>query len=204
MSAWFVMSALGFYPTDPCDLKYSIGRPLVKTAKVQVERGFLDIKTFNNSIENLHVQSACLNGVPLQRLELPHADLISGGELFFLMGDKPVDLRKHPLRPCSHLILEPCICGNRVCVPKPKPTQPATKAPSDMPASAPDLSHTPELDRAGVAGEEYVRMQLNKDALVRGSGSGAIMGAGAGVSLLVFSMLALRKRCRRATCKREN
>ncbi len=92
MSAWYVFSALGFYPVNPADGNYVIGSPLVKHAKVKVS----DSKTFeimaeNNSLENKYVQSVSLNGKELTRSYITHKELMDGGKLEFTMGINPIN-----------------------------------------------------------------------------------------------------------------
>jgi putative alpha-1,2-mannosidase len=90
MSAWYVLSALGFYPVNPTDGTYEIGSPMVDRADIEVGEG----KTFtiaarNMSPANKYIQSAKLNGVPLDKPWITHRDLQKGGTLEFVMGDKP-------------------------------------------------------------------------------------------------------------------
>ena len=84
MAAWYIFSALGFYPFDPCGGEYVIGAPQLPAAKLHLPGG----KTFTMrangfSRENLFVKSVSLNGKPLKSLKLRHSDIMSGGELVF-------------------------------------------------------------------------------------------------------------------------
>lgn len=89
MSAWYVFSALGFYPVTPGSPYYALGSPSVKEAKVRLENGnTLTIKARDQSTENVYVKSLSLNGKPIEKLLLPHSDLMNGGELLFEMSDK--------------------------------------------------------------------------------------------------------------------
>lgn len=90
MSAWYIFTALGFYPVAPGSDQYAIGSPAVDGATLQLENG----KTFvievqNQSEKNVYVQKMVLNGQPLNRLYLTHGDITSGGKLVFVMGEKP-------------------------------------------------------------------------------------------------------------------
>jgi len=90
MSAWYIFTALGFYPVAPGSDQYAIGSPAVDGATLQLENG----KTFvieaqNQSDKNVYVQKMILNGQPLNRLYLTHGDITSGGKLVFVMGEKP-------------------------------------------------------------------------------------------------------------------
>ncbi len=90
MSAWYVFSALGFYPVCPGSERYEIGSPLVKEAKVDMGNGkiFL-IKTVDQSEENIYVQKVELNGKPLDRNYFLHSEIAGGGELVFYMKSNP-------------------------------------------------------------------------------------------------------------------
>jgi len=88
MSAWYVFSALGFYPVDPASGIYVLGSPRVKSAKLN----FPDGKTFtiqvNQSPQNIYVQSVTLNGKPLNRTYIRHQEITGGGKLIFNMGSE--------------------------------------------------------------------------------------------------------------------
>jgi predicted alpha-1,2-mannosidase len=86
MSAWYVMSALGFYQVCPGDPTYTIGRPIVDKAKIRVAGGMFEIITHNNSPANKYVQKVLLNGEELTTPFFTHSDLVKGGKLEFFMG----------------------------------------------------------------------------------------------------------------------
>jgi len=90
MSAWYVLSAAGFYPVTPGDPIYLIGTPLFPILQFNLENGkrFV-IKAPRVSKKDFYIQSATLNGRPLQRSYLRHSELMAGGELVFRMGPKP-------------------------------------------------------------------------------------------------------------------
>jgi predicted alpha-1,2-mannosidase len=90
MSAWYVFSALGFYPVAPGSLEYVIGRPSLPRAVLHLPSG----KTFTVSAENLseanlYIQSATLRGEPYDRSYIRHEDIVRGGTLTFVMGPRP-------------------------------------------------------------------------------------------------------------------
>lgn len=90
MSAWYVFSALGFYPMNPASGQYEIGSPLFEKATIAIS----DTKSFvvsakNTSATNIYVQSAKLNGKSLQRTYITHDELMAGGTLEFEMGASP-------------------------------------------------------------------------------------------------------------------
>lgn len=89
MSAWYIFSALGFYPVLPGSEDYAIGSPLIKSAKVDLENGkFLNITAQNQSEKNIYVAKVLLNGKEIKGRTLRHSDLVKGGELTFVMSDK--------------------------------------------------------------------------------------------------------------------
>ncbi len=89
-SAWYVFSALGFYPVTPGVDQYAIGSPLFKTATINLENGnkFI-ISAENNSKNNVYIQSASLNGKAYQNTYLSFEDIQSGGAIKFVLGDSP-------------------------------------------------------------------------------------------------------------------
>jgi predicted alpha-1,2-mannosidase len=90
MSAWYIFTALGFYPVNPASGDYMIGSPLFARATLRLSNGRrFRIVAENNSESNLYIQSATLNGRPLSTPVLRYRDLLHGGTLRFVMGDKP-------------------------------------------------------------------------------------------------------------------
>lgn len=86
MSAWYIFSALGFYPVAPCSGYYDIGSPLVKEAVINLENGRKFIVSAVNQAEgNIHVKKIELNGWKLDRLFITHEEIINGGKLVFYM-----------------------------------------------------------------------------------------------------------------------
>jgi predicted alpha-1,2-mannosidase len=90
MSAWYVLSALGFYPVTPGSDVYVIGTPLFREASVDVGGGkrFV-VRAKGVSGKNIYIQSAALDGKPYSRTYLRHGDIMAGGELAFVMGAEP-------------------------------------------------------------------------------------------------------------------
>ncbi len=89
-SAWYVFSALGFYPVCPGDPNYLIGSPLFEKATLAVAGG----KTFtvtakNNGPQKPYIQGATLNGETLDKVYLSHEDIARGGDLIFRMDSAP-------------------------------------------------------------------------------------------------------------------
>ena len=90
MSAWYILNAIGFYSFCPGDANYSIGRPVFDKVVINLENGRkFTIEAKNNSRQNKYIQSAMLNGKPLNRPFISHDDIVKGGKLIFKMGPKP-------------------------------------------------------------------------------------------------------------------
>jgi predicted alpha-1,2-mannosidase len=90
MSAWFVLSSLGFYPVDPVSGVYVFGSPLFDRAEMDVGGGrTLRVVARGNAPDRPYIQSVTWNGRPWTRNWIRHADLAQGGELVFEMGAKP-------------------------------------------------------------------------------------------------------------------
>lgn len=90
MSAWYIFSALGFYPVCPGTDQYVIGSPFVKEAVLQLENGkTFTVKTKYASPKNVYVKSITLNGRPYRKAYLTHADILGGGEIEFEMCARP-------------------------------------------------------------------------------------------------------------------
>ena len=91
MSAWYVFSALGFYPVCPGSDQYVLGAPFVKEATIKLENGkTFTVKSLNLSDKNVYVKSIKLNGKPYKKSFLTHSDIVNGGELIFEMGARPI------------------------------------------------------------------------------------------------------------------
>lgn len=89
-SAWYVFSALGFYPVCPGTDEYVLGAPLFKKATLHFENGHsLQIDAPGNSSENMYIKSLWRNGNVYSKNYLRHSDLQQGGVLKFEMTDKP-------------------------------------------------------------------------------------------------------------------
>ena len=87
MSAWYLFSAIGFYPVNPADGKYIFGSPIVEEATIHLPQGkTFVVKVNNGSIENKFVESVTLNGKVLTRNYITHDQIMNGGRLVFVMG----------------------------------------------------------------------------------------------------------------------
>ena len=86
MSAWYLFSAMGFYPFDPCGGEYVLGAPQVPGVTLNLANGKTFTMTAKNlSKENKYVKSVTLNGSPIADWKIRHADIMNGGELVFEM-----------------------------------------------------------------------------------------------------------------------
>ncbi|HUX58901.1 MAG TPA: glycoside hydrolase family 92 protein, partial [Bacteroidales bacterium] len=89
MSSWFIFQALGFYPNTGQDV-YLVSSPIFKEVTIHLENGNnLFIKAQDASPENIYIQSATLNGKPLNQCWFKHTEIMNGGTLSFIMGNKP-------------------------------------------------------------------------------------------------------------------
>lgn len=90
MSAWFVFSAMGFYPVTPATVDYVIGSPLFNKITIHQDNGkSFSIISEKNSSRNIFIQSARLDDKPYERSFITHNQIINGGNLEFNMGPEP-------------------------------------------------------------------------------------------------------------------
>ena len=92
MSAWYVLSSLGFYQVEPASGRYWFGSPIFDKAEINVGKDsegkdiIFRITAENNSDTNRYIRSVTLNGKPYDKWYIDHSDIASGGELVFHMG----------------------------------------------------------------------------------------------------------------------
>jgi predicted alpha-1,2-mannosidase len=89
MSAWYVFSALGFYPVNPANGIYVFGSPLVGSATISVGEREFQIEVVGNDDENKYIQKMYLNGKPYSKSYISHHDIQQGGRLRIFMGNTP-------------------------------------------------------------------------------------------------------------------
>lgn len=90
MSAWHIMSALGFYQVNPSNGTFVFGSPLFDKASIKLPKGkTFDIVAQNNSKQNIYIQSVKLNGKPYTKSYITYNDIVNGGNLTFVMGSTP-------------------------------------------------------------------------------------------------------------------
>ena len=90
MSSWYVLSAIGFFPVCPGSQVYVLGSPIFEEIRIEVgpEKWFT-IRANGVSSQNKYIQSATLNGAPLDKAWFTHDALVDGGSLDFVMGPQP-------------------------------------------------------------------------------------------------------------------
>jgi predicted alpha-1,2-mannosidase len=93
MSAWYIFSAMGFYPVAPGQNVYPIGTPIFEELTLDLGEYFngnqFTVKANGVSSENIYIQSATLNGKPYDKTYITHDDIVKGGVLAFEMGAQP-------------------------------------------------------------------------------------------------------------------
>jgi predicted alpha-1,2-mannosidase len=88
MSAWYIFSALGFYPVCPGSDQYAIGSPLVRSATLELKNGkTLEIEAVNQSPVNVHIKKVLVNGKEIKRNYLTHSEIVNGGRITFVLSD---------------------------------------------------------------------------------------------------------------------
>nr|WP_199141260.1 GH92 family glycosyl hydrolase [Pedobacter sp. ASV12] len=108
MSAWYVFSAMGFYPVNPANGAYVFGSPLLNEASIALPGNKkFNIKVTNNSTVNKYIQKITLNGKPYTKSYILHKTIMAGGNLQFYMGSKPsptfgVAVADRPISNLSH------------------------------------------------------------------------------------------------------
>jgi predicted alpha-1,2-mannosidase len=90
MSAWYVFSAMGFFPVSPGRPSYEIGSPIFRKVTIHLngDKTFV-IRAKHVSATNKYIQSAKLNDKPLNKPWITQSDIVNGDTLTFIMGDKP-------------------------------------------------------------------------------------------------------------------
>lgn len=95
MSAWYIMSSLGFYQVNAAEPTYTVGRPLFDKAVIPVKGGKFTITTENNADDNMYIKSVTINGKALENgLFFHHSEFKPGGELHFVMTDNQSEAMK--------------------------------------------------------------------------------------------------------------
>ncbi|SNY95494.1 GH92 family glycosyl hydrolase [Flagellimonas pacifica] len=110
MSAWYVLSSLGFYSVTPGSPYYVIGSPTFENAVLYLDNGKkFTIKANNASNENIYFSSVTINGKPYPYSYLKHSDIVNGGELVFEMTNTPntkwgVDMKHRPISDTKEIV----------------------------------------------------------------------------------------------------
>jgi len=90
MSAWYVLSSIGFYPVNPSGTSFVFGSPLFDEVTLNLPKGktFI-VKVLNPEAKNIYIESASLNGMPYSKSFITFQDIMKGGKLEFRVSDKP-------------------------------------------------------------------------------------------------------------------
>ena len=90
MSAWYIFSAMGFYPVNPANNVYCFGSPHLKKVTLHLANGKqFEVITKNAGGKNIYIQKIMLNGKPYKKNYITYGDIIRGGVIEFYMGNKP-------------------------------------------------------------------------------------------------------------------
>jgi len=90
MSAWYVLSSLGFYPVFPANGAYVLGSPLFDKASINLAGGkTFTVEAVDNSPENIYIQKVEWNGEKYEKSYILHKDILQGGVLKIYMGSSP-------------------------------------------------------------------------------------------------------------------
>jgi len=89
MSAWYILSSLGFYQVEPASTRFWFGLPNFPKAEVSVSGGTLEVTAEGLSDENKYIQGVMLNGKPYEKGYIDYSDIVKGGTLVFKMGKEP-------------------------------------------------------------------------------------------------------------------
>lgn len=90
MSAWYLLSAMGFYQVNPSGGVFVFGSPRFEKADIKTRGGnTFSVQSENNSKKNIYIQKAFLNGQPYHKSYITYEEIIKGGTLKFVMGSKP-------------------------------------------------------------------------------------------------------------------
>jgi predicted alpha-1,2-mannosidase len=89
MSAWYVLSSMGFYSMNPMSGVYVIGSPMMNKATISTGTKKFVITVENQSRKNIYVQKITMNGKPYTKSYIRHIDVVKGGNMTFFMGSKP-------------------------------------------------------------------------------------------------------------------
>ncbi|PQB05177.1 GH92 family glycosyl hydrolase [Aureitalea marina] len=91
MSAWYVLSSMGFYPVTPGSNQYIIGSPLFEQAEIQLENGNIFQIIAPKASDLTYIKNVSLNGTELNRTYITHQEIMAGGELTFQLSEEPTN-----------------------------------------------------------------------------------------------------------------
>lgn len=168
MSAWYVFSALGFYPLSLASGGFIITAPLYAEAAVTLATGnTISIKSLNHGADNVYIQALAVNGAPWQSAFIDHATLAAGATLEFVMG------------------AEPSAWGST-----PETAPPSLDAPGASRAPASDLTDAGGTFSASVPGAHLLFNNTSADALSLPDGGWAAHAFDAPVAVSLYTVTA--------------
>jgi predicted alpha-1,2-mannosidase len=89
MSAWYILSSLGFYPVNPASNEFVLGAPQLEKAVLHLSNGNqLMIEARNSSAQNIYTEKVLLKGIPVDKRFITYMEIMNGGNLQFQMTDK--------------------------------------------------------------------------------------------------------------------
>ena len=90
MSAWYILSSMGFYPVNPVSGEFVIGAPQIPSAKINVGNGkVFSMEAKNLSMSNKYIEKIELNGKTYDKQTVSYNDIVNGASLIFYMTDIP-------------------------------------------------------------------------------------------------------------------
>ena len=94
MSAWYILTAAGFHPLCPGELRYELTAPLFDRVEITLDPDYAKADKFVITAERdtpdaCYIQSATLNGLPYNHCYIDHSDIVNGGHLHFVLGTEP-------------------------------------------------------------------------------------------------------------------
>ncbi len=88
MSAWYLLSSMGLYQSEPAGGRFYFGSPIIERATIRVAGGSFTIRAENNSPDNIYIERVLLNGEDYMKDYIDYADIVAGGELTFIMTNR--------------------------------------------------------------------------------------------------------------------
>lgn len=166
MSAWYILSSMGFYSVTPGSNEYIIGTPIFESVKLQLANGkTLHIKAKNYSKENIYIQSVALNAKPLLRSYITHEALSNGGLLEFNMGKEANELYAKDEEHRPHIqITESLICAPPTVLSETQTFNNELRIEMQNPNTAAKTYYTTDGSEPNAKSQEYSRPLIIKNS----------------------------------------